>query len=136
MSIAVCDSGPLLALVNDRDPDHSRVAAFIRATRHQIVVPTLCIGEVSFLLERDFGPESEAAFLDSCRGLELIQPSERDLERMAGLIRQYADFPIGAVDALVVALAEALDTPLIATLDHRHFRAIRPRHVEAFTLLP
>lgn len=136
MTVAVCDSGPLFALANARDPDHMRVAEFVRGTRHHIVVPILCVAEVAFLIARDFGPESEALFLDSCRTLELIQPSESDLIRMAGLVRRYSDFPLGAVDASVVALAESLETPFIATLDHRHFRAIRPRHVESFTLLP
>ncbi len=136
MNVAVCDSGPLLALANARDPDHGRVVEFIRRTRHTIVVPTLCVGEVAFLLGRDFGPEGEALFLESCRSLELVQPSEAGLARMAELVRIYGDFPLGAVDASVVALAEELGTPFVATLDHRHFRAVRPRHVESFTLLP
>jgi predicted nucleic acid-binding protein len=136
VTVAVCDSGPLLALANARDPDHKRVVEFVRGTRHAIVVPTLCAGEVAFLLARDFGPEAEALFLESCRSLELMQPSEAGLARMAELVRTYGDFPLGAVDASVVALAEELGTPFVATLDHRHFRAIRPRHVDSFTLLP
>jgi hypothetical protein len=136
VTVAVCDSGPLFALANARDPDHQRVVEFVRGTRHEIVVPTLCVAEVAFLIARDFGPESEASFLDSCRTLELIQPLEAAFARMAELVRTYGDFPLGAVDASVVALAEELGTALVVTLDHRHFRAVRPRHVEAFTLLP
>jgi predicted nucleic acid-binding protein len=136
VTTAVCDSGPLLALANRLDTDHRRVQEFFRASRLQFVVPTLCVGEVAYLLERDFGPQAEAAFIDSCRTLDLIQPSANELERIAELIRTYSDFPLGAVDASVVALAESLDTPFVVTLDHRHFRAIRPKHVEAFTLLP
>jgi predicted nucleic acid-binding protein len=51
-------------------------------------------------------------------------------------VEQYADFPLGAADASVVALAERLGTDLIVTLDHRHFGAVRPRHCPAFRLLP
>jgi predicted nucleic acid-binding protein len=40
------------------------------------------------------------------------------------------------VDASVVALAERRGLDVIATLDQRHFRAVRPRHVAAFTLVP
>ena len=36
----------------------------------------------------------------------------------------------------VAAIAERLGLTEIATLDHRHFTVIRPRHVQAFTLLP
>lgn len=52
------------------------------------------------------------------------------------LVLQYGDFPLGFVDAAVVAVAERLDVVEIATIDRRHFAAIRPRHVGAFTLLP
>jgi uncharacterized protein len=40
------------------------------------------------------------------------------------------------VDASVVAVAERLGLAEVATLDRRHFSAIRPKHVTAFTLLP
>jgi hypothetical protein len=36
----------------------------------------------------------------------------------------------------VVAVAERLKLTSVATLDHRHFRALVPDHVPAFTLLP
>jgi hypothetical protein len=32
--------------------------------------------------------------------------------------------------------AERLGETAIATLDHRHFTVVRPKHAEAFTLLP
>ena len=43
---------------------------------------------------------------------------------------------IGFVDAAVLAIAERLNEPKLATLDHRHFAMLRPRHVEALSLLP
>jgi hypothetical protein len=36
----------------------------------------------------------------------------------------------------VIAIAERLAATSIATIDHRHFRAVRPAHCEAFELLP
>jgi hypothetical protein len=40
------------------------------------------------------------------------------------------------VDAAVMAIVERLNEPKLATLDHRHFAMIRPRHVDALQLLP
>jgi predicted nucleic acid-binding protein len=40
------------------------------------------------------------------------------------------------LDAAVVTLAERERQTRIATLDRRHFAAIKPRHVAAFELLP
>ena len=36
----------------------------------------------------------------------------------------------------MVAVAERLGAEEIATLDRRHFSAVRPAHVPAFTVLP
>jgi hypothetical protein len=33
-------------------------------------------------------------------------------------------------------VAERLGVTQVATLDHRHFRAVRPKHTDALTLLP
>jgi hypothetical protein len=33
----------------------------------------------------------------------------------------------------VIAIAERLDIPEVAALDHRHFTVVHPRHVKALT---
>lgn len=92
--------------------------------------------EVCWLLEER--PDVEAAFLDSVASgeFEHVPVTPTDLVRMAGLVRTYADFPLGAVDASVVAVAERLNLTRVATLDRRHFPAVRPAHCDALTLLP
>jgi uncharacterized protein len=64
------------------------------------------------------------------------QLGDDDLTRMAELVTTYADMPLGAVDASVVAVAERIAATTIMTLDRRHFSVVRPRHAAAFTLLP
>jgi predicted nucleic acid-binding protein len=44
--------------------------------------------------------------------------------------------PLGTTDASVVAVAERLGLTDVATLARRHFTVVRPRHVDALTLLP
>jgi len=51
-------------------------------------------------------------------------------------VKVYADLLLGAVDASVVAIAERLGVKEIATLDRRHFSVVRPRHAEAFSIVP
>ncbi len=55
---------------------------------------------------------------------------------MSDLVEMYANLPLGAADASVIAVAERLELAEVATLDRRHFTVVRPRHVNAFTLLP
>ena len=40
------------------------------------------------------------------------------------------------IDASTIAIAERLDQTVIATLDERDFRIVRPAHIDAFDLLP
>lgn len=85
-----------------------------------------------------FGPAAESAFLRSftTNDLQITNLVEDDFERMAQLVEQYADFPLGGSDASVIAIAERRSITTILTTDRRHFAAVRPNHVEAFTLLP
>jgi predicted nucleic acid-binding protein len=59
-----------------------------------------------------------------------------DYDRVGALIADYADQRIGFVDASVLAIVERLREPKLATLDHRHFAVMRPRHTRALDLLP
>src|ERR1035437_5042054 len=103
-----------------------------------LLVPALVLTEVSYLLSDRIGPHAELAFARSLAGGELVvEPVlDSDWARIAELMEQSLDLPLGMVDASVIALAERRGLEVIATLDQRHFRAVRPRHVQAFTLVP
>ena len=94
------------------------------------------MAEAAYVLASRHGPRIEAAFLRGLTDLEIVAPTAADLVRMADIVEQYADLPLGATDASIVALAERLGAETIITLDQRHFSVIRPRHVERFRLLP
>ena len=126
----------MFASVNIADTHHARCRHLLERRRFELVVPMLCVAEVCHLVNRDLGAQVEAAFLESLAELVVEPPEGSDWTRIAALVRRYADFPLGAVDASIVALAERLGVTTIFTLDHRHFRDIRPTHVESFTLLP
>jgi predicted nucleic acid-binding protein len=64
-----------------------------------------------------------------------IEPlTEADLTRTAALMAEYP--ALGFTDSTLIAMAERLALTTIATTDHRHFGAVRPRHVQRFTLVP
>lgn len=96
------------------------------------------MAEAGWLIDRQLGPTAEAGFYRSVVTgditVEEIRPA--DWQRIAELVETYADLGLGGVDASVVAMAERLGVTEVATLDLRHFRVVRPRHVDAFTLLP
>lgn len=65
-----------------------------------------------------------------------VDLTSADFARMADLVNTYESLPLGTTDASVVAVAERLGLTDVATLDRRHFTVVRPRHVDALTLLP
>jgi uncharacterized protein len=136
MLIAIVDAGPLYAATDTTDAHHERAAATLQRLDLTLVIPVLVVAEVSHLLGRRAGADSEARFLRELEHLDVEAPAPEDWPRIADLVERYADFPLGGTDASVVALAERLETDVVITLDRRHFSAIRPRHCEALRLLP
>jgi predicted nucleic acid-binding protein len=103
-----------------------------------LIVPELVVTEVVYLLATRLGADAEIRFLgDFAAGNLIAEPvAGEDWLRIAELVGRYRDFPLGSVDASVIAAAERRDEQEIATLDRRHFSAVRPAHANAFTLLP
>jgi predicted nucleic acid-binding protein len=136
--VLIVDAGPLYAAAARRDKHHERSVELLSDAPRPLLVPALVITEVSYLLGDRIGPHAEVAFARSLANGELVAEPvlDSDWERVAELMDQYVDLPLGTVDASVVALAERRGLEVIATLDQRHFRAVRPKHVEAFTLVP
>lgn len=90
-------------------------------------MPTLVITEVAYLLGTRMGVDPEVRFLgDLAAGNLIVEPvAASDWLRIAELVAQYRDLPLGTVDASVVAAAERLGTSDIATLDRRHFTVVQ-----------
>jgi predicted nucleic acid-binding protein len=135
-TLAVVDAGPLYAAADVDDRDHAACVAALSRGDLRLVVAALVVAEATYFVGRHLGADAEDAFLRGLGELDVEGPSCEDFTRMAELVKQYADFPLGGTDASVIALAERLQAPIVVTLDRRHFGAIRPRHREAFELLP
>jgi hypothetical protein len=135
-SLAVVDAGPLYAAADTDDQDHLASRTALSRTDLRLVVPALVVAEATYFVGRRLGAAAESKFLRGIGDLDVEGPSSEDFTRIAELVEEYADFPLGGTDASVVALAERLGARIILTLDRRHFAAIAPRHREAFDLIP
>jgi predicted nucleic acid-binding protein len=134
--LGIVDAGPLYAAADADDADHHASIRALADPELRLVVPALVIAEATCFVGTRLGPAAESAFIRGLAALDIEAPDGSDLLRMAELVDQYADFPLGGTDASVIALAERLDAAVVITLDRRHFGAIRPRHRDAFELLP
>lgn len=134
--LAVVDAGPLYATADADDEDHEACRRVLSRGDLRLVVSALVVAEATYFVGRRLGAAAEVGFLDGLGTLDVEGPTRDDFARIAELVGLHADFPLGGTDASVVALAERIGASIVVTLDRRHFGAIRPRHTEAFELLP
>jgi uncharacterized protein len=130
--VIILDSGVLIAAINRNDEYHACCAAFLDQVEEPLVLPAMVITEVAYMLARPFhgSPKLAAIFLDSLadEGLTIEGPTRADLSRTAALVRQYANLPLDAPDANVIATAERLNITKVATVDRRDFGIVVPAH--------
>lgn len=132
------DTGFLYATLNKKEKLHSETVRIITSIRDEIIFPIPAITETAYLISRDLGVESLAAFLEDLPRMKLIieSPVADDYIRASQIIRKYSDSNIDFVDACIVAMAERRSITKILTIDRRHFAVFRPAHCEAFEILP
>jgi len=134
----ILDTGPLYASLDRSDDDHARCRHLIETATEALLIPAPVLVELDDLIHRSLHPGVLVALLDDIAdgAYEIVDLAPLDYRRTRELCDRYADSDIGFVDAAVLAIVERLDEPKLATLDHRHFRVLRPRHVDALQLLP
>jgi uncharacterized protein len=134
----ILDTGPLLAGLDAADPDHERCSDLLLDAEEELVVPALVMAELDHWCHERLGVSAWLSFLedllDGSYRMEFC--TEADLARCAELQRAYREHRLGVVDASVLALVERLGETKLATLDHRHFAMLRPRHSDSLELLP
>ena len=134
----ILDTGPLYAALDRDDADHAACRRLLESASEPLVVPAPVLVEVEYWTHRRLGTGAWLALLDDVHaGAFLVEDlTAADHQRVRELCDRYADADIGFVDAAVLAVTERLAEPKLATLDRRHFGALRPRHVDALVLLP
>lgn len=134
----VLDTGPILAALDADDRHHDACAGLIRQSREPLVVVAPTLVEIDYWIRRRLTIDVWLTFVEDLRSgayrLEDLGPKE--LKRAAELEQRYSDLDLGFVDAAVIATCERLEEDKVATIDHRHFNAVRPAHCRALRLLP
>jgi predicted nucleic acid-binding protein len=139
LPVAVADTSALIAFFNGTDKHHSPVRKGIAQAGHLIVSPCV-LTELDYLIATRQGSPAAAAVVRYVAGRVAAGrwevPGIGPLLLAAHAVME--DYPdAGLADAMNVVLAREFRTDVIATLDHRHFRVIRPLTPHsAFRLLP
>jgi predicted nucleic acid-binding protein len=133
--VLVADTGALVALLDRDDTHHRATRALFAADPEAWILPWAILPEVDYLVFTRLGERVQRVWLDDlARGAFAVEWGKaEDLTFAHALIRQYGSLDMGLVDAVVMVIAERLGAD-IATLDLRHFGAVRLKH--APRLLP
>ena len=134
----VVDTSVVVAYMNAADDYHAVVAGWLDGADDDLATTPLIVAEVDHLVGARGGPRARRALhRDLAAGAYLIEWWTGAIAPVVRVAERYADAGLGLADASLVALAERLGTIDIATLDERHFRAVRPlAGGKAFRLLP
>lgn len=134
--ITICDTGPLVAYLNRRDPWHSWAAAEMKRVRPPMLVSDPVLTEALYFLRED-GLDVDPVFQMLERGaLRLAFDLSHHWPRVRTLMRRYEGMDLA--DASVVVMSEAHTQCQVLTVDRKDFTVYRrnDRQVIPFTAPP
>lgn len=123
----VADTGAILALLDKGDRYHAAVRGLYEERPDEWLLPWAILPEVDYLAASELGARAQEAFLaDLAEGSFAVEYGKpEDIVRARAIGRTYRALRLGLVDAVVIAVAERLRADAIATLDLRHFGAVK-----------
>lgn len=132
------DAGPLVALVDQGEPDHDACVACLPDLSGPMVTTWPAFTETMYLLGEAGGWRAQGMLWSILQqgDLEIAVQSSDDYERMRVLMQKYRDLPMDLADASLVRLAEERRARDIFTLDERDFRIYRIHGRQSFRLWP
>lgn len=135
----IVDTGAFYALVDRAEQCHDHMKNYFAGTREGLVTTPLVLAELDHLLAVRLGESVRSqVMLRLSAGAIGVSPFDTAaFTRAAQVADQHADMRLGLTDASLMVAAAEHRTSRILTVDHRHFRALRPLHGgHAYTLLP
>ena len=132
------DAGPLVALVDQGEPDHDACVASLVNFTGPMITTWPAFTEAMYLLGEAGGSRAQEVLWSILQqgDLEIAFQGSDDYERMRALMQKYRDLPMDLADASLVRLAEERRVRDVFTLDERDFRVYRIHGRQTFRLWP
>jgi len=123
----VADTGAVVALIDRSDRNHRALRELYAANPAAWLLPWAILPEVDYLVGAHVSARAQEAFLaDLADGVFAVAwGDEGDVDDARRLQEQYPKLRMGLVDAVVIATAARVKADAIATLDLRHFAAVK-----------
>ena len=125
MGGVLVDAGPLVALIDQGDPEHGQCVATLRSIPGSLVTAWPALTEAMYLLRGSWRAQRALWSRLETGALALAPLDESDAPRMRELMEKYRDLPMDLADAALVRVAERESLTEIFTLDRTHFSIYR-----------
>ncbi|EPG68164.1 type II toxin-antitoxin system VapC family toxin [Leptospira wolffii] len=116
-SVALIDSGPMIALFNASDEYHKSVFKFLKSYKGSLKTTWPVITEVVYLLS--FSVSAQSDFLEWIErgGVQISEIAVRDLKYIKNRMQKYSDLPMDLTYASLMCLAEREEISKIVSID-------------------
>lgn len=142
MTAIIVDTSAILAIFDEAYAEHRSIAETVQSTRFPLVVSPMVVAEADYILFTRLGATAARRFANDviAEAYELAEWTAGDHAMALEVAKRYSGSGpnhIGITDASNVVLADRYRTTSMLTLDHRHFRRLRPLWgADRFHLLP
>ena len=135
--MTLTDAGPLVALLDQDEPDHAKCVEQLQVLRAPMLTTWPVFTEAMYLVGEGLGWRGQEALWRILRrgDLRLAETAASTVDRMERLMSRYRDVPMDLADASLVAVAEERRVTQVFTLD-RDFRIYRLLGRRSFAIVP
>jgi predicted nucleic acid-binding protein len=130
------DAGPLVALLDRADPDHTRCVEALKGIRDPLVTVWPAFTEAMYLLRASWQAQKALWSRLETDALALVPLDHADAPRMRELMEKFRELPMDLADAALVRAAERESLTRVFTLDRRRFSLYRPGRRRRFAIVP
>jgi predicted nucleic acid-binding protein len=130
------DSGPLVALLNERDQHHTVCVNQAKQLRGPFYTSWPVITEAAHLLSHRSGAVLKLLVWVQTLEIQIIPITASDAPGISDIISRYSDQGFDFADATLMHLADRDGLSKVFTIDHRHFSVYRISRRKPFTIVP
>jgi predicted nucleic acid-binding protein len=130
------DTGPLVALLYEREQYHERCVEQAKDLPETLYTCWPVITEAAYLLRASLAGVVKLLAEVEYGRLAILPLYTEDMRPVHTILERYADQRLDLADACLIHLAEREGMRHIFTLDRRHFSVLRTTAGEALELLP
>jgi predicted nucleic acid-binding protein len=136
MNRVLLDTGPLVAIISERDQHHDECVEQLNQLTPPLLTCWPVITEAAWLLRKDLSAVQRMLNGFDVGLMQLLPLDEDAGPWLSNFVGRYANLGVQLADACLVYLAEREGIETVFTLDRRDFTVYRFGKNKSFTLIP